>query len=135
MLTCQMYRDYRNLMVNKYRENVERRLTPSDLRTVLVGEHTAIYRVWSFLDHWGLINFQAKDGVSHEGNEGPAPFKIAPSGTFSLVCAVVRERSSYFCCFCCFFCCFCWPHWGVTNFQAKDGVSHEGDEGPAPFKQ
>jgi hypothetical protein len=90
LLVCQMYRDYRNLMVNKYRENVERRLTPSDLRTVLVGEHTAIYRVWSFLDHWGLINFQAKDGVLHEGNEGPAPFKIAPSGTF-FSCLCLRE--------------------------------------------
>ncbi len=76
----QVYQEYRNFMINKYREDQSRRLTFTLARTHLAGDVNGILRVWTFLDSWGLINFSAKT-PSPADDLGPAPFQLAPQGT------------------------------------------------------
>jgi hypothetical protein len=52
------YREIRNFMVNKYRENPKQKLSLLECRNLLQGDASAIQRVWRFLEAWGLINYQ-----------------------------------------------------------------------------
>jgi SWI/SNF related-matrix-associated actin-dependent regulator of chromatin subfamily C len=63
--TAKIYKDYRDFIINKYRENTERALTFTEVRRMLIGDVNALRRVFDFLDHWGLINHQ----VVQEGSE------------------------------------------------------------------
>ncbi|KAK9830209.1 hypothetical protein WJX72_010310 [[Myrmecia] bisecta] len=58
--TPRIYKEYRNWMINKYREDTSRVLTATECRRGLAGDAMAIQQVWAFLDEWGLINFQAR---------------------------------------------------------------------------
>ena len=59
--TPQVYKDYRDFMVNTYRLNPSEYLTVTACRRNLAGDVCAIMRVHAFLEQWGLINYQ----VSH----------------------------------------------------------------------
>ncbi|GMH38909.1 hypothetical protein BSKO_06807 [Bryopsis sp. KO-2023] len=59
--TPQIYKEYRDFIINKYRENPERVLSFTEVRKQLTGDVIGIYRVFNFLDNWGLINYMAKD--------------------------------------------------------------------------
>lgn len=76
----QVYREYRNALVNKYRENVEHYFSVSDANKFVTGDVTGVSRVWEFLDKWGLINFQAKDGPPRAETSGRTLFEISPAG-------------------------------------------------------
>lgn len=56
--TPAVYKDYRDFMVNTYRLNPVEYLTVTACRRNLAGDVCAIMRVHSFLEHWGLINYQ-----------------------------------------------------------------------------
>lgn len=56
--TSDIYLRYRNFMVNTYRLNPAEYLTVTACRRNLVGDAAAIMRIHSFLDKWGLINYQ-----------------------------------------------------------------------------
>lgn len=58
--TPQVYRDYRNFMVNTYRLNPAEYLTVTASRRNLAGDVCAIIRVHAFLEKWGLINYQVE---------------------------------------------------------------------------
>lgn len=60
-----VYRDIHNKIVNQYREDSSRHLTYTACRQALGGDANVILRIWTFLDDWGLINFQAKPRDSH----------------------------------------------------------------------
>lgn len=67
----QIYKEYRNFMVQLYRQNPIAYLTATSKSTYIVvfnlmilacrrhlaGDVCSIMRVHSFLEHWGLINF------------------------------------------------------------------------------
>lgn len=58
--TPKLYMEYRNIILNKYRENVKKIITVADVQELLVGlDEKTISRVLEFFDHWGLINYQA----------------------------------------------------------------------------
>lgn len=57
--TPEKYMEYRNFMVERYRKCPQERLNFLDCRRCLVGDVNAIHRIWTFLDSWGLINFEA----------------------------------------------------------------------------
>ncbi|KAJ3416696.1 hypothetical protein HDV05_000526 [Chytridiales sp. JEL 0842] len=69
--TPQVYKDYRDFMINTYRLNPTEYLTITACRRNLVGDVCAIMRVHSFLDQWGLINYQV-DPDSRPSAIGPA---------------------------------------------------------------
>ena len=56
--TPEIYKCYRNFIINLYRENPSKYLTATTCRRHLSGDVCAIIRLHSFLEHWGLINFK-----------------------------------------------------------------------------
>lgn len=62
--TPKVYREYRDFIINKYREEPTRRLTFTDVRKSLVGDISLLHKVFKFLEKWGLINFSANLGNS-----------------------------------------------------------------------
>lgn len=70
--TNDIYTRYRNFMVNAYRLNPAEYLTVTACRRNLVGDACAIMRVHSFLDKWGIINYQVN--VEHRPKEVIPPF-------------------------------------------------------------
>ena len=56
--TPQVYKKYRNFIINLYRENSTMYLSSNACRKHLAGDAFAILRIHSFLEHWGLINFK-----------------------------------------------------------------------------
>lgn len=57
--TPKIYKEYRDFMINKYREEPSRRLTFTQVRKSLVGDVSLLHKVFNCLDKWGLINFGA----------------------------------------------------------------------------
>ncbi|XP_050375830.1 SWI/SNF complex subunit SWI3A isoform X2 [Argentina anserina] len=62
--TPKVYKEYRDFIINKYREDPARKLTFTEIRKSLVGDVTLLHKVFSFLEKWGLINFGATSGRS-----------------------------------------------------------------------
>jgi SWI/SNF related-matrix-associated actin-dependent regulator of chromatin subfamily C len=56
--TPQVYKDYRDFMINTYRLNPHEYLTVTACRRNLAGDVCAIIRVHAVLEQWGLINYQ-----------------------------------------------------------------------------
>jgi SWI/SNF related-matrix-associated actin-dependent regulator of chromatin subfamily C len=59
--TPAVYKDYRDFMINSYRLNPSEYLTFTACRRNLAGDVCAIMRVHTFLEQWGLINYQVCD--------------------------------------------------------------------------
>ncbi|KAI9930171.1 hypothetical protein AWENTII_003350 [Aspergillus wentii] len=70
--TPAVYKDYRDFMINTYRLSPIEYLTVTACRRNLAGDVCAIMRVHSFLEQWGLINYQV-DPQTRPSNIGP-PF-------------------------------------------------------------
>eukprot|EP00252_Welwitschia_mirabilis_P006846 TRINITY_DN17754_c1_g1_i1.p1 TRINITY_DN17754_c1_g1~~TRINITY_DN17754_c1_g1_i1.p1 ORF type:complete len:585 (+),score=154.84 TRINITY_DN17754_c1_g1_i1:207-1961(+) len=66
--TPEIYKEYRDFMINKYRENPLSRLTFTQVRKMLVGDTNSMRKVFDFLDSWGLINFQASSVQSQKAD-------------------------------------------------------------------
>ena len=58
--TPAVYKDYRDFMINTYRLNPAEYLTVTACRRNLAGDVCAIMRVHSFLEQWGLVNYQVR---------------------------------------------------------------------------
>jgi SWI/SNF related-matrix-associated actin-dependent regulator of chromatin subfamily C len=56
--TAQVYKDYRDFMINTYRLNPSEYLTVTACRRNLAGDVCGIVRVHAVLEQWGLINYQ-----------------------------------------------------------------------------
>lgn len=68
--TPKIYKEYRDFIINKYREEPSRRLTFTEVRKSLVGDVNLLRKVFLFLEKWGLINFSASsDGGDCDGEE------------------------------------------------------------------
>ncbi|KAJ5953374.1 hypothetical protein N7454_000270 [Penicillium verhagenii] len=78
------YKDYRDFMINTYRLNPIEYLTVTACRRNLAGDVCAIMRIHSFLEQWGLINYQV-DPQSRPSSIGP-PF----TGHFRIVADTPR---------------------------------------------
>jgi SWI/SNF related-matrix-associated actin-dependent regulator of chromatin subfamily C len=55
--TPEVYKTYRDFMVDTWRQCPTKYLTATAIRRHLAGDVCAILRVHAFLEHWGLINF------------------------------------------------------------------------------
>ncbi|KAL5791538.1 hypothetical protein ACOSP7_000132 [Xanthoceras sorbifolium] len=64
--TPKIYKEYRDFIINKYREEPSRRLTFTQIRKSLVGDVSLLHKVFNFLDKWGLINFGAASVASED---------------------------------------------------------------------
>lgn len=55
--TPEIYKRYRNYIVQLYRSNPQTYLTATACRRALSGDACGITRIHKFLEHWGIINF------------------------------------------------------------------------------
>ncbi|KAI5329493.1 hypothetical protein L3X38_028890 [Prunus dulcis] len=62
--TPKTYKEYRDFIISKYREDPSRKLTFTEVRKSLVGDVSLLHKVFNFLEKWGLINFSANLGVN-----------------------------------------------------------------------
>lgn len=70
-----VYKEYRDFIISKYREDPARRLTFTEIRKSLVGDVGSLQKVFRFLNRWGLINFGAPPPPPPDGGVvvgGPA---------------------------------------------------------------
>ena len=58
--TPQVYLEYRVHILDRARASAEGRVTFTEARKGLLGDVNAIWRVYSFLTQWGLINYDGK---------------------------------------------------------------------------
>lgn len=85
--TPQIYKQYRDFMINTYRLNPQEYLTLTACRRHLVGDVGALLRLHQFLEKWGLINYQV-DVESRPMNVAPPftghwqPLLDTPRGLF-----------------------------------------------------
>ncbi|KAG9136176.1 hypothetical protein Leryth_003790 [Lithospermum erythrorhizon] len=84
--TPRIYKEYRDFIITKYRElpppidpySKKRVLNFTDVRKSLVGDVSVLQKVFTFLEKWGLINFEydsENEGESGNGGEKTAPLK------------------------------------------------------------
>ena len=66
--TKEIYKNYRNFIINLYRENPKKYLTSTTCRKHLAGDGCSILRIHAFLEHWGLINFKVEDNFIKPNN-------------------------------------------------------------------
>lgn len=59
-----VYKEYRDFIINKFREQPTRRLRFTEVRKSLIGDVGSLEKVFKFLDKWGLINFGVEDSDS-----------------------------------------------------------------------
>ncbi|XP_059645490.1 SWI/SNF complex subunit SWI3A [Cornus florida] len=85
--TPKIYKEYRDFIISKFREEPSRRLTFTEVRKSLVGDVFLLRKVFCFLENWGLINFGApsSDDSVVEGEEREERCKVrveegAPNG-------------------------------------------------------
>nr|VDC80599.1 unnamed protein product [Brassica rapa] len=67
--TPKVYKEYRDFIINKYREDdSSKRLTFTSIRKYLVGDVNLLRKVFLFLENWGLINYlkRSDDGSMEE---------------------------------------------------------------------
>ncbi|KAF7834021.1 SWI/SNF complex subunit SWI3A [Senna tora] len=66
--TPKIYKEYRDFIINKYREEPSRRLTFTEVRKSLVGDVSLLNKVFLFLEKWGLINYGAPSSDSGDNS-------------------------------------------------------------------
>jgi len=71
--TPEIYKRYRNYIIDLYRQNPKVQLSSTRCRKNLGGDACAIMRIHSFLEHWGLINFS----VNPKNNQITKPDHLA----------------------------------------------------------
>ncbi|KAJ8537046.1 hypothetical protein K7X08_035447 [Anisodus acutangulus] len=55
--TPRIYKEYRDFIITSYREDPTRNLKFTEVRKSLVGDISVLHKVFTFLEKWGLINF------------------------------------------------------------------------------
>ncbi|KAG1681219.1 SWI/SNF complex subunit SMARCC2 [Nymphon striatum] len=78
--TLEIYLAYRNFMIDTYRLNPTEYLTSTACRRNLAGDVCAIMRVHSFLEQWGLVNYQV------DADSRPTPMGPPPTSHFHVLC-------------------------------------------------
>lgn len=64
-----IYKEYRDFIISKFRENPSKKLTFTEVRKSLVGDISVLLKVFTFLEKWGLINFDLGDDDCGEEEE------------------------------------------------------------------
>ncbi|EFN54822.1 hypothetical protein CHLNCDRAFT_134832 [Chlorella variabilis] len=83
------YRQYRNAIINKYREDTSRELSFTEARRALVGDVNLLRRIWKFLSSWQVINYLARRvtppaGGAKRTQQDAAVVGLAVSGSEAL---------------------------------------------------
>ncbi|KMT19977.1 hypothetical protein BVRB_1g000020 isoform A [Beta vulgaris subsp. vulgaris] len=92
--TAEKYLDCRNLIVAKYMENLEKRLSIGDCQELDVGvDNEDLSRIFRFLDHWGIINYCAPL-PPHESWSIESYLREDPNGEVHVPSAMLKSIDS-----------------------------------------
>ncbi len=72
--TPEIYKKYRNFIINLYRQNPSTYLSGTACRRHLAGDVCAILRLHKFLEKWGLINFKLDPKFKPNSSFAPRTF-------------------------------------------------------------
>ncbi|KAK4362758.1 hypothetical protein RND71_017999 [Anisodus tanguticus] len=61
--TPRIYKEYRDFIITSYREDPTRNLSFTEVRKSLVGDISVLHKVFTFLEKWGLINFDPSNAI------------------------------------------------------------------------
>ncbi|KAJ8554153.1 hypothetical protein K7X08_024831 [Anisodus acutangulus] len=61
--TPRIYKEYRDFIITSYREDPTRNLSFTEVRKSLVGDLSVLHKVFTFLEKWGLINFDPSNAI------------------------------------------------------------------------
>lgn len=95
--TPSIYMEYRNFMVDTFRLNPSEYLTFTACRRNLAGDVAAVMRVFSFLETWGLINYQV-DPQTRPSMVGPqftGHFQVLLDTAKGLVPFIPAKNNNY----------------------------------------
>ncbi|KAI3943614.1 hypothetical protein MKX01_039242 [Papaver californicum] len=67
--TPKVYKEYRDFIINKYREDPSRKLTFTEIRKSLICDVSLLHKVFLFLEKWGLINFSVTTSSLLDGGQ------------------------------------------------------------------
>lgn len=70
--TPRIYKEYRDFIITSYREDPTRRLSFTEVRKSLVGDISVLHKVFTFLEKWGLINFDPSNAETPAAMDAPA---------------------------------------------------------------
>lgn len=62
--TPRIYKEYRDFIITTYREDPTRMLSFTEIRKSLVGDVSVLHKVYTFLEKWGLINFDPSNAAA-----------------------------------------------------------------------
>lgn len=65
-----IYKEYRDFIISRYREDPSRKLTFTEVRKSLVGDISVLLKVFTFLEKWGLINFNVAENSEKYNYDG-----------------------------------------------------------------
>lgn len=65
--TPRIYKEYRDFIITSYREDPTRMLSFTEVRKALVGDVSVLHKVFTFLEKWGLINFDPSNAAAAVG--------------------------------------------------------------------
>ncbi|KAG1331421.1 SWI/SNF complex subunit SWI3A [Cocos nucifera] len=89
-----VYKEYRDFIINKFREDPSRRLTFTEVRKSLIGDIGTLHKVFLFLERWGLINFGVSGGRPRQPEEvGPRVVVEEPGAGVQVVPASSKLAS------------------------------------------
>ena len=52
-----------------------------------------VFRVWEFLDSWGIINYQAGAAAADEGGNDGVPISVQPAGMQQPSCTLTHTNN------------------------------------------
>jgi SWI/SNF related-matrix-associated actin-dependent regulator of chromatin subfamily C len=71
--TPKLYKEYRDFIINKFKENPGKLLTFTEVRRMLPGDVNVIKRLFDFVEYWGLINYQNIPVTKHPESAALSP--------------------------------------------------------------
>ncbi|MCO5552961.1 hypothetical protein L7F22_006481 [Adiantum nelumboides] len=96
--TPKVYKEYRDFIVNRYREHPQRSLTYSEVRKMLVGDVNLIRKVFDCIEYWGLINNHTAHEnkqqmvVAESAHASPVSGNIPPGIRIVYPCKIVHPK-------------------------------------------
>ncbi|CAH8353240.1 unnamed protein product [Eruca vesicaria subsp. sativa] len=90
--TPKVYKEYRDFIINKYREDSSRRLTFTSIRKYLVGDVNLLRKVFLFLENWGLINHLRKSDDEYMEESVTAKVEQGPPAGIRVTATPVSVR-------------------------------------------
>ncbi|CAL9087890.1 unnamed protein product [Musa acuminata var. zebrina] len=88
-----VYKEYRDFIISKYREDPTKCIAFTEIRKSMIGDVGYLHKVFLFLEKWGLINFGVKVPKTSVEDAGPkVVVEEGPPADVQVVPACIPQR-------------------------------------------